>query len=61
LGMKSFEVLGKPYASIDAELRDWDVCSALIEPSPSRQIAYKARSVIQWLEDRLAVLGEICG
>jgi hypothetical protein len=22
---KTFDLLGKPYASIDAELRDWDV------------------------------------
>src|SRR5271170_2184063 len=36
-------------------------CSALTEPSPSRQIAYKARSVISSLEDRSAVLGEFVG
>jgi hypothetical protein len=25
IDLKTFELLGKPYASIDAELRDWDV------------------------------------
>src|SRR5580704_16368343 len=42
---KTFDLLGKPYASIDAELRDWDVLLGFHFPPPSQQLANKARSV----------------
>ena len=52
IDLKSFEASENPCASIDAELRDWDVLLGFRTLS-SQQIAYKARSVTLWLENQV--------